>query len=63
MFVCLFVFVEEEKKKNEERENEGVLVGLVVELVFYLMASHMSRPIFTQFLAWFGSDSGSPDTQ
>lgn len=29
----------------------------------YLMASHMSRPIFTQFLAWFGRDSGRPDTQ
>lgn len=29
----------------------------------YLMASHMSSPIFTQFLAWFWRDIGSPETQ
>lgn len=31
--------------------------------VTHLMASHMSRPILTQFLACLGSDTGSPDTQ
>lgn len=29
----------------------------------YLMASHMSSPIFTQFRAWVGRDTGRPDTQ
>lgn len=61
--VCLFVFVFPfvcvyvcERERKRERESER-------ELVFYLMASHISKPIFTQFLAWWGSDSGRPDTQ
>lgn len=29
----------------------------------YLMASHMSSPIFTQLRAWVGRDTGKPDTQ
>lgn len=29
----------------------------------YLMASHMSSPIFTQLRAWLGRDTGKPDTQ
>lgn len=29
----------------------------------YLMASHMSRPILTQFFACLGRDTGNPDTQ
>lgn len=29
----------------------------------YFIASHMSSPILTQFLAWTGKDTGRPDTQ
>lgn len=29
----------------------------------YLMASHISSPIFTQLRAWVGRDTGRPDTQ
>lgn len=29
----------------------------------YFMASHISSPIFTQFLAWLGREIGSPETQ
>lgn len=54
--VCVSLCVRESEKKNTG-EKRGK------DLVFYLMASHISRPIFTQFLAWSGSDSGRPDTQ
>lgn len=33
------------------------------DCVTYLMASHMSSPIFTQLRAWLGRDTGKPDTQ
>lgn len=29
----------------------------------YFIASHMSSPILTQFLAWTGKDTGKPETQ
>lgn len=57
-FVCVCV-CEKERMIERGREREKK----VGDLLFYLMASHISRPIFTQFLAWSGRDSGRPDTQ
>lgn len=50
--LCLCFRLCERERKRRKRD-----------LVFYLMASHISKPIFTQFLAWWGSDSGRPETQ
>lgn len=48
-------------------EIQGSVIKGVFEkkgsVFFYLMASHISSPIFTQFLAWSFKGSGSPDTQ